>query len=376
MTSVHPDLDIFEGVLEKWKHIVENGVAEEGTSPDCNIENLPSWLSHDRFLKGQAIVRDKRLSLFFSSFSGLLFLLQLPIITIPLTHTKKSESLGAIFHRYLDTSLHVRRWYMQDLLDKNSTAFKSLNSVRKMHVNAITMMKDVPLKSSDFSNATWISQYSMIITQWAFIGPLLMFPDKCGLHAHGEELQEILEAITYVWRVIGFLLGIKDEYNLCQEDYRETIQLSHIIFNQIIRPYLTDPLLNENPGYHMGLDVSQSMATILEANIKGEVVMNYWCQVFGLKETSCIPMTYTDSWLKTLLHFLMRYLLRVKWIVPILSNLLDEKLDRADKGRLKQLHTLRRRSQVKYLPIIPPTSKCPFSFELMSDRRQTTTTVS
>src|SRR5438876_460329 len=60
----------------------------------------------------------------FSSLSGLLLILQVPMSIMPLLQTKKSESVPALFVRYLETAGYTKKWYEHDLLDKDSEGWK------------------------------------------------------------------------------------------------------------------------------------------------------------------------------------------------------------------------------------------------------------
>jgi hypothetical protein len=52
----------------------------------------------------------------------------------------------------------------------------------------------------------------MVITQFGFMGYALIRPDFLGIH-HGND--EDREGFVHLWAVVGSLLGIKDEFNLC-----------------------------------------------------------------------------------------------------------------------------------------------------------------
>ena len=76
----------------------------------------------------------------------------IPSIVEVLFNTGKSGTPELAFQRYLRTLNNVLRWY--DL--KPIQRVKSLESVRRIHAN-------VAKKEN-------MTQYDMVITQWAFIG--------------------------------------------------------------------------------------------------------------------------------------------------------------------------------------------------------------
>lgn len=57
-----------------------------------------------------------------------------------------------------------------------------------------------------------ILQCSMAMTQFGFMGYALVRPYMLGIkHDNNEDR----EAYVYLWAVLGYMLGIKDEFNMC-----------------------------------------------------------------------------------------------------------------------------------------------------------------
>lgn len=161
-------------------------------------------------------------SLPISGLVGLSFLVQVPTILPPLLFTKKSENVCALFTRYLDTLLHVRHWHTTDIFDPLTAGYKSLVSVRSMHRHISKVMNTTAGEHSNPSKIApnvWVSQYDMVVTQWAFYGLQLMYPSACGLyHVTDNELYEIV----YCWRVISYFIGIDDRFSLWAENLDKT----------------------------------------------------------------------------------------------------------------------------------------------------------
>ena len=80
-----------------------------------------------------------------------------------------------------------------------------------------------------------ISQRDMVLTQFAFIGLIVMHPNKFGIH---KDVPGTLDRLIYFWRVIGSLLGIKDEHNLCNGTIEDVRKRCHEVFNECFRPAL------------------------------------------------------------------------------------------------------------------------------------------
>ena len=245
-----------------------------------------------------------------SSLIGLLFVIQLPKGLGPLLATGQSKDTSTLFNRYLSTILHVASWYVfainnplmdnflrlaineffsflrinrykEELLTPNSKAYKSIRLVRSMHKRAGQMMNNqYPLDKIDFEpemlkpNATlqkdgekdkpqkddsrqplWVNQWDMLLTQWAFVGPLMLEPIALGVHGHNKKS---LESVMYLWRVIGHLIGIRPEFNLFTDcDYDLGVARCKLILERIYIPSLTQ--LPAPDGARMGVAITKGV---------------------------------------------------------------------------------------------------------------------
>lgn len=84
----------------------------------------------------------------------------------------------------------------------------------------------------------FINQRDMALTQFGFLGYALSKPAGLGLPANNDHL---MEALNHFWRVIGSMLGIEDEFNLCAADYRHTIARCDAILRHVYVPALIRP---------------------------------------------------------------------------------------------------------------------------------------
>ena len=159
-------------------------------------------------------------------------LVQVQYILSPLIHTKKSESVAALFNRYLQTALYFRNWTRMDLISPEGEGRKSILAVRRMHTNAFEKMNQ---KYPQNSGKVWVSQYDMLITQFAIIGLILVVPEKYGIKTEKRKTK-YLGAGMHFWRVVGYALGMKDEYNLFSGTYDENMQLAHLICREAFLP--------------------------------------------------------------------------------------------------------------------------------------------
>ena len=84
----------------------------------------------------------------------------------------------------------------------------------------------------------YISQYDMAITQWSFMALPILFPKKLGIRGTKEE---DFIGFIHLWAVIGYLLGIQDNYNIClQRDLTECKEYCMDIFTKCMIPELLE----------------------------------------------------------------------------------------------------------------------------------------
>lgn len=147
--------------------------------------------------------------------SGLLTLLYIPSIVQVLKNTGQSSDPESAFKRYLKTINHVILWY------DDQERIKSLRNVRKVHKSV--------------SRSQNMSQFDMVITQWGFIGPVLIKSKELGMSPISDQ---DLDGLRYVIFCVGKCIGINDELNLCQNSLQDAQEYSKIILEEIIQPHL------------------------------------------------------------------------------------------------------------------------------------------
>lgn len=166
---------------------------------NTKINMLVFWyLCTSSFFRAQKILDENYLGATNASFSGLLTILAIPTILKILVFTNKSSSNYTAFKRYVQTIYHTLTWYRNDLRP-GTKAWKSLETVRKLHLSAN--------KSASRNNMGIISQKDMAITQFGFMGYLVLSGRKLGLFLSKDEV----DCILHFWRVHGFLMGIHEE---------------------------------------------------------------------------------------------------------------------------------------------------------------------
>lgn len=101
-----------------------------------------------------------------------------------------------------------------------------MEAVRKGHV--------IASKYTEKGNAGFITQRDMALTQFGFMGFIALVPHKLGIQVNREDM----EAFVHFWRVIGHMVGIQEQFNLCTDSYDTTRPRLAIIMSNFYRPYL------------------------------------------------------------------------------------------------------------------------------------------
>ncbi|XP_045133529.1 uncharacterized protein LOC123517488 isoform X2 [Portunus trituberculatus] len=202
--------DEYEEVKESIKHPKELMRVAATHPADCGTPmGSPPWLDTDKLKMAQSLFRRHFLGVFISNLVGLLCLLAVHSVLKVLVFTRRSSVRAAAFRRYLSTMNHVRKWYTEDVFDPDSSAFRSIQQVRKMHSNAF--------RSAESAQVSTASQADMMVTQWAFFGVLLTRGHRLGVRCSREEE----EGLVHFWKSIGHLLGIEDRFNLASGELEE-----------------------------------------------------------------------------------------------------------------------------------------------------------
>lgn len=102
------------------------------------------------------------------------------------------------YKRYMQTIYHTLTWFRHDL-KPDTKAWKSLSAVRKLHFSASRLANN--------ANIGIISQKDMAITQYGFMGFAVLSQKETGVQASKTQMEDF----CHFWRVLGHVIGIKDE---------------------------------------------------------------------------------------------------------------------------------------------------------------------
>ncbi|XP_062127353.1 uncharacterized protein LOC133839708 [Drosophila sulfurigaster albostrigata] len=205
-------------------NLLKNG-SQEGDS-GAELE-LPPWYDEQLFKRGQQYFSKYRFVMTSGMLAGLIAVLAIPSILRVLMCTKQSSTCFTAYRRYVRTIMHTQTWHFSPIEDRSSKFWTSMATVRRAHSRSS--------KLSTRCGAGVISQKDLALTQFGFIGFITLGAHRIQLYD-----QDFLEATTHVWRVLGYLLGIKDEYNICGGNWEESKKRLDIVMRKVYTPALSN----------------------------------------------------------------------------------------------------------------------------------------
>ena len=82
----------------------------------------------------------------------------------------------------------------------------------------------------------YVNQWDLSVVQYAFVGLIVSHPDRFAL---SHVTDERMEGFLHFWRVIGYLMGISDDYNICGGNLQDTRQKLRAIEEEEILPCIS-----------------------------------------------------------------------------------------------------------------------------------------
>lgn len=213
---------------KKYAELLRNA-ANIPIEVDDNVPlRLPDYVDHEKIRRAQHVFRENFFAIFYSMYLGLVAILAIPSILNILIHTKGSSTNFTAYRRYMQTIFHTLSWFRSDL-KPGTRAWESIESVRKMHL--------ISNRSAHSAKVGIISQKDLAITLFGFMGFTIVTKEKVGLHATEQDIDDY----CHFFRVLGYLTGIKDEYNVCCDTMEETYERLEVIKSEFLRPALESP---------------------------------------------------------------------------------------------------------------------------------------
>ncbi|XP_043266852.1 uncharacterized protein [Venturia canescens] len=255
---------------------VGSALIDDCERPEC--EARPEWLDHEKFLRGQRFAMDNMAGIFFAQLLSLYALFSFENGLKPLVLTGKSSDPFTAFQRYLSTGVKVKNWYSSDVWSKDTVGYRDLQTVRKMHAVVrqrlfdssledideaskihdswsparATLLQDIrnscpaPLsgqcpfaytENDKFKRPKGMNQGEMSATQCGFVGLVILYPERFGIH---RSTDDDLDAFCHLWRSLGYLLGIEDEFNFCSGSLEEVKERSRDFLEYWVKPNLRE----------------------------------------------------------------------------------------------------------------------------------------
>lgn len=284
--SEYSTIEHYKTKLEELKKVGQS-LRADACQPDLSIK--PVWLDEDLFRNAKSVYERHFMGMSFSHLSGLLLLVRVDSIYKTLSATGKSDSVYKLFKRYYHTVKHIKTWYEGDLFKVDSDAHRSLLIVRGMHNKVSSQLNDKKndehIESVTLANNTGtvrnpeslhISEYDVMITQFAFIGFIVTSSNKMGLI--DDFSRRDLESLLHFWRVIGYYLGASDKLNLCSYKLDDVIGLCHAIIEIEYKKSLTKNQLHEPAGL-MSINIVRAIKFIPMLTVYG--IMRHLYEILG-----------------------------------------------------------------------------------------------
>ncbi|KAH7932780.1 hypothetical protein HPB49_002442 [Dermacentor silvarum] len=296
---------------------LRGGENEQG---DCgrSASDRPEWFDAHKFHRAKEIFREHLFSFFFAHLVGLAMVVTKPSILEPLASTGRSSTLSSLYRRYLSTLRHVKCWYEGDIWGPDDAAALSIAKVRQMHRDASAQLRN---RRCPVTGATYLSQLDMAVTQFAFVGLVVLYPRQLGLFLSERDL----ECVLHFWRCVGYKLGMADSYNLCSGSYRETFDVCLDMQEKLIKPGLVNA---SREASAMSKDII-SAVRVLVIFLSYEGMMAYWARQVGLEFNAALSLY--DWWSYCLIWLTFNLLLRYRTFRNMFNWLLRVAIRRGTK---------------------------------------------
>ncbi|XP_050072949.1 rubber oxygenase-like [Anopheles maculipalpis] len=216
---------LWKGELPQAKYLE---TLDEGAniSVDYGDIELPEWYDDAKVKRAQEFFKRNFYAMFVGKLCGLLAIVTVPTILRILVHTNQSSEPRTAYRRYVATIMHTLEWYYEDMVP-TSRSWKSIAFVKKTHAG-------ISKQAATVRSGMIISQRDMAITQFGFIGYVIISYRKLGIPFDPKDM----EAFVHFWRVIGHMMGIEERFNACTDQFETTEQRMALIANEVLKPAL------------------------------------------------------------------------------------------------------------------------------------------
>ncbi|KAL5274162.1 hypothetical protein ACFFRR_000746 [Megaselia abdita] len=250
-------------------NLVRNGELEQDNDSEMM---LPPWYNAELCKIGQEQYFNYRFVITGGMLAGLIAVFAIPSILKVLISTKQSGTPITAYKRYVRTILHTICWHSHPFVP-GSKSWQSLEMVRKAHLRSS--------KQSTRKNTGIISQKDLALTQFGFIGFLSLDAANVGITD-----PKYFEGTVHLWRTIGYMLGMSDEFNLCTESWETTKPRLLLIREEFYKPALE----NTTPEF---LEMTKALINGLWAHLPTLTVGSFL--FFTKRMAKCEGYEFFDS---------------------------------------------------------------------------------
>lgn len=327
---------------------------------DCGrpANERPDWLDMDKFYRGQQFALRYFCSLSISNLMGLLQIFSFADGLKPLILSQKSNTPYRAFKRYLSTISRFRNWYTSDPWCNGTQAYRDIQTVRRLHRamrkklcsmsdDRIDLASEIPhIKcpafktiAEDFadtcptaksrqcpytmSKMKGLNQGDMSGTQFACMGLIVLYPEQFGVYNASDE---DLEAFCHLWRGLGYLLGIEDQYNFCRGSLQDVRQRTEDFIEHWVKPNFRTVTAEWE---HMSICLYEGTGDIAYFN-SYKVFLLYLCDIFKLNMPRLYnSLSLSERTMYVLLKFMFLYLLKLPGVFSIMNAKFHKSLNRA-----------------------------------------------
>lgn len=323
-----------EETRERLQRLMNEGKQVEATSERIDINKQPDYFDGARFKKAQVTCNKYYSNLSMASTTGLMLLVQIESILVPLLKTGKSRTVPDLHDRYVATAKYIRKCYETDFYNSTSEGWKYIMLVRNMHKRIHQIMnannKEIVVATNGMKKLQsnhehlWVNQYDMALTQFAFVGLLILEPKKCGAYnISGQELSDI----TYYWRLMSYYFGIEERFNIFvyHDDINKQTELMQAILNH-------QKELLQSPRIEVGVQMAKGIMLAFEdltTDQSFNILDHWWAPSISVSgQTELSPYTLSDRWKLISFYFLICLLLRVETLRDSVNRLYKRKFDK------------------------------------------------
>ncbi|XP_065199906.1 uncharacterized protein LOC135831392 [Planococcus citri] len=366
--------------------------------PDtAEIPPLPSWVNIEMVKKGQQFGLKYLYGLNYSQTLSLLYLFAAPDGLQPLIFTERSHTPFLAHKRYLSTALRVNSWYETEFWKPSTSGYDNLKSVKTLHLHVSKRLSEIPesqlrskcnleeklrrdrecqdiiggggmttdgmlcplrpilrvdfeknpnynapfayfdkIMRSSSERRIYLNQFEMSVTQFGFFGLMLMYPEKFGAR---NATDEELECFVHMWKLIGYLLGVKNEYNFCDGSLAQVKVRGRQFIDLVMRPMV----VRVNKEWeHMSRVAFLGIEKFTKLRINFESTMLYFCWVLNIPTPNL--MQYV-GWKEISLFRVTKFVMTEGCRIPGFATLFNYRITKNIEKAAVEFHRSKNKSK-------------------------------